>query len=164
MKSHSIVTWLIVWLATLLVSLFSLTFLFSLGLILIEYLVFPLALGIGALLAGLTAAGFSNLLVRDDLYTPVEVVVKRCEGMALALVLILIAAAVFGVLRGPFIVTVVLVAIILSVVATFSALKIRLPGKPDGRRWRKVILWLLIAAAAIPVVIYLASLFGWAGA
>jgi hypothetical protein len=80
-KTPSLI-WLLVWLLTQGISLISVTLLFTLGLILIEFLLYPLALCIVALLAGLTAVLASNLLVRDGLQTPVEAIVVRCEATA----------------------------------------------------------------------------------
>ena len=75
MKKTPVYFWLLVLFLTLLVSVFANTLLFSLGLILIEFLVYPLALGITALLTGLTAVWLSNKLIHDGLQSPVEAVV-----------------------------------------------------------------------------------------
>ena len=164
MKKTSFLIWLIVWLFTQVVSLVSVTFLFALGLILIEFLLYPLVLGIGGLLVGLTAVWLSNLLVKDDLETPVNAVVGRCEVTAVALSLILIPAAFVNMLPSPPIFVRTAAATILAVAASYFAYQQRRPPIDDPDCTPRIIIWLFVAIASIPVVIYLASLVGWAGA
>lgn len=164
MKRTPFLTWLLIWIFTLIVSLISVTLLFTLGLILIEFLLYPLALGVSALLTGLAAVWLSNRLVKDSLQTPVEAVVVRCEGTAVVLSLILITIAALGLLPAPLILVSSTAAVVLAVVATYSAQQHRQPAATSPHQTRRVIVWLLLAFIAIPVVIYLASLFGWAGA
>ena len=85
MQKIPIHIWLIVLFVTLLVGVVATTFLFTLGLVLIEFLLYPLALGTSALLTGLTAVWLTNRLSSDDFQTPVVAVVKRCEGTAVFL-------------------------------------------------------------------------------
>ena len=140
--------WLIVFGLTLLVSVAATTLLFTLGLVLIEFLLYPLALGIAALLAGLTAVWLSN----------------RCEGTAVLLACLLILANALGWL--PFLPIFVSggTAIILALVATFSAARLRQAAPAAQTPMRRIVTWLIIAFLAIPLVIFVASLFGWAGA
>jgi hypothetical protein len=156
--------WLLVWLATEIVSLAACLFLFTLGLILIEYLLYPLALGITSLLAGLTAVWASNLLIRDGLQALIEPVIWRCEITAVVLSIILIGIAAAGLSVVPPIFVAISAATILAVVATFAASRLRKPPVEDPRRKWRALLWLLIALIAIPLVIFIASLFGWVGA
>lgn len=156
--------WLLVWLLTQLVALVVITFLLALGLILIEFLVYPLALGIGALLASLTAVFAANLLVNDGLQTPVNPVVGRTEVTAVVLAILLIAAAGTNLLRAPLVYASVITAAIITFVAVYTAWRFRAPPMPDPGRRRRVLIWLLLALAAPPLVIFIASLFGWAGA
>ncbi len=156
--------WLIVFGLTLLVSVAATTLLFTLGLVLIEFLLYPLALGIAALLAGLTAVWLSNRLSSDNLQTPVAAVVRWCEGTAVLLAFLLILANALGWL--PFLPIFVSggTAIILALVATFSAARLRQAAPAAQTPMRRIVTWLIIAFLAIPLVIFVASLFGWAGA
>ena len=164
MKKSPILIWLFVWFLTQVVSLISVTLLFTLGLILIEFLLYPLALGVTALLTGLTAVWAANWLVKDGLRTPVEAVVVRCEKTAIGLSLILIAGYAIGSLPAPPIIASSITAIILAIVAVYSARQLRQPPVTAPHQTRRIVVWLLVAFIAIPGVIFLASLFGWAGA
>ncbi len=164
MKKTPVYVWLLIWLLTQVISLFSITLLFSLGLILIEFLLYPLALAIGALLTALTAVWLSNRLVRDDLETPVNEVVLRCEGTAVILALILIAGYLANLLPAPAIIISSAAATVLAVAAVVFSQQLRQPPMTDMHRTRRIIIWLLVAFVSIPVVIFLASLVGWAGA
>lgn len=157
-------TWIMVWLPAQLVSLVTCIFLFSLGLILIEFLVYPLALGIAALLVGLTAVWMSNRLIHDNLRTPVNAVVGRCELAAIILSLLLIVTRVASRPIARPIVAISVVSFILAIVATAAAILLRRVPEGDPHLRRRVILWLILAFVSIPLVIYIASLFGLAGA
>jgi hypothetical protein len=164
MQQRTFSTWLLVWLPTQIVSLAATIFLFTLGLILIEFLLYPLALGISALLSGLTAAWASNRLVKDGLQTSMEAVVPRCELAAVILSLILIAASATGFTAIPPILTASAAAFVMALVAVYSAMRLRRPPLPGTNSQRRALVWLAIALISIPVVIFIASLFGWAGA
>ena len=162
MRKTPFYVWLLIFLLTLLVSVVSATLLFTLGLILIEFLLYPLALGIAALLTGLTAVWLTNRLSNDGLQTPVEGVVKWCEGTAVLLALLLILANALGWLPYPPIFISSGTAVILALVATFSAAQLRQADSMTPTR--RIVTWLIIAFLTIPLVIFVASLFGWAGA
>jgi hypothetical protein len=164
MRQISLHIWLLVWLPTQIVSLTAAIFLFTFGLILIEFLLYPLALGIGALLSGLTAVWVSNRLFKDGLQTSMEAVVLRCELAAVILSLILIAASAGGFTAVPPILTAGAAAFVLALVATYCKIKLRRPPIPSTNAPRRAIVLLVIALMAIPAVIFIASLFGWAGA
>ncbi len=164
MKKTFILNWLFVWLLTFAVSLVFVTLLFTLGLILIEFLLYPLALGIGALLTGLMAVWAGNRLVNDGLQSPVEAVVLRSVGTAVILALLLIAVQALDLLSIPVIYFSVVTGLVLSIVAAYSASQLRQPPVSDPGQTRRVVTWLVVALAAIPIVIFLASLVGWAGA
>ena len=156
--------WLIVFGLTLLVSVVATTFLFTLGLVLIEFLLYPLALGIVALLVGLTAVWLSNRLSHDNLQTPVAAVVRWCEGTAVLLALLLILANTMGWLPFPVIYVSSGSAIILALVATYAATQLRAAALVEQPTTRRIVAWLVIAFLAVPLVLFVASLFGWAGA
>ena len=164
MKKTPILIWLLIWILTLLVSGFAATLLFALGLILIEFLLYPLALGISALLTGLTAVWLSNKLIHDGLQTPVAAVVRWCEGTAVLLALLLILGNALGWLPNPPIFVSSGAAFILTVVAAYAANHLRQAAPVEQPSTRRIAAWLIIAFLAIPLVIFVASLFGWAGA
>lgn len=156
--------WLIVLFVTLLVSVVATTFLFTLGLVLVEFLLYPLALGITALLAGLTAVWLTNRLSNDNLQTPVAAVVRWCAGTAVLLALLLILGNALGWLPFPVIYVSSSSAIILALVATYAATQLRTAAPVEQPTTRRIVAWLIIAFLAIPLIIFVASLFGWAGA
>ena len=164
MKNTPVYTWLLILISTLFISLISTSLLFTLGLILIEFLLYPLALGIAALLVGLTAVSLSNKLINDGSQTPVEGVVKWCEATAVLLAILLIVGNALGWLIFPPIFVSSGTAVILALVATFSATQLRQTPSAAQPSTRRIVTWLVIAFLAIPLVIFVASLFGWAGA
>lgn len=164
MRKTPVYIWLLILLLTLLVSVISATLLFTLGLILIEFLLYPLALGISALLTGLTAVLLSNWLYKDNQQTPLKPVIIRCEGTAVLLVILLEVGLWLKLLAAPPIIFSSAVALILTLVATYSAAQLRQESRARPQPARRIIIWLLLAAAAVPVTIFIASLFGWAGA
>ncbi|MBK8903976.1 MAG: hypothetical protein IPM53_22530 [Anaerolineaceae bacterium] len=149
---------------TLLVSIVATTLLFTLGLILIEFLLYPLALGISALLTGLTAVWLTNRLSHDNLQTPVAAVVRWCEATAVLLTLLLILGQAADWLPSPPIFVSSGSAIVLALVATYSAGQLRRAAPVEQPSARRIAAWLVIAFLAIPLVLLVASLFGWAGA
>lgn len=164
MKKTPVYIWLLILILTLLGSVVSATLLFTLGLILIEFLLYPLALGITALLAALTAVWLSNKLSHDGLQTPVEPVVRWCEGTAVLLAILLMVGNRMGWLPHPPIFVSSGTAVILTLVSTFSAMQLRQTPSAAQTPTRRIVTWLIIAFLAIPLVIFVASLFGWAGA
>jgi hypothetical protein len=164
MKKTPAYIWLLILFLTLLASVVVNTMLFSLGLILIEFLLYPLALGITALLTGLTAVWLSNRLLNDGLQTPVEPVVLRCEGTAVLLALLLILGNAIGWLPNPPIVVSSGTAVVLALVAAYSAGQLRQATPEAQTPVRRIVTWLVIAFLAVPLVLFVASLFGLAGA
>ncbi|MFN2135107.1 MAG: hypothetical protein ACK2UK_04080 [Candidatus Promineifilaceae bacterium] len=164
MQDTPLLKWLLIWLPAQIVSLVATIFLFTLGLILIEFLVYPLALGVSALLTGLTAMWASNRLIKDGRLASAKAVVLRCEAAAAALALVLIVASASGRAPSPPIIASSAAAVLLAILATYAAVTQRFPPQelPDQRR--RVLLWLLLALLAIPTVILVADQFGWAGA
>jgi small-conductance mechanosensitive channel len=164
MKKTPVYIWLLILFLTWLVSLVTTTLLFTLGLVLIEFLLYPLALGVSALLTGLTAVWLGNKLIHDGLQTPVEAVVKWCEGTAVLLSLILIASKVLNLGYVRPIVISSLAAAILALTAVYSVRQHRSALPKERSMTRQAVTWLIVALLAIPLVIFLASIFGWAGA
>ncbi len=164
MQKPPVHIWLLILGLTLIVNIISATLLFTFGLILIEFLLYPLALAITALLSGLTAVWLSNKLINDNFQTPVEAVIKRCIGTAVFLSLLLILANAMGWLVYPVIFVSSSSAAILALVAAYAASQLRETAPVEQPPMRRIAAWLVIAFLAIPLVIFVASLFGWAGA
>ncbi|MAT98527.1 MAG: hypothetical protein CL608_15400 [Anaerolineaceae bacterium] len=156
--------WLIVLGLTLIVSTVTTTLLFTLGLILIEFLLYPLALTIAALLTGLTAVWLTNRLSQDNLQTPTAAVVRWCEATAVSLSLLLILVNALGRLPFPVIYVSSITAIILSLVATYAAAQLRTAAPVEQPTTRRIVAWLVIAFLAVPLIFIVAARFGWAGA
>jgi hypothetical protein len=139
-------------------------FVLPLGLIVVEYVIFPLALGVGAILASLAAGWTGNRLAADRSRTLLMRVVWTTELVALVLAVIFLAnAALRLVLLGPVFYPGLFCAIALALTATIATGRFRTRHIPanDGR----LTLWLLVlAVVSVPVVIFLASLAGLAGA
>ena len=164
MQQTTFSSWLLVWLPTQIASLAATIFLFTLGLILVEFLLYPLALGISALICGLTAVWASNRILKDGLQASMEAVVTRCELAAAILSLILIAASAAGFTAVPPILSAGATAFVIALVSVYSAMRLRRAPLPGTNSPRRAIVWLAIALISIPVVIFIASQFGWAGA
>jgi hypothetical protein len=164
MSKSTTFAWSLVGILTLIVSLVSSLFLFSLGLILIEFLLYPLALGVVALLTAATAVMLSNRLAADGQHSPAKPVVLVNEGVAVILTILLIVVNLTGALDGPVIFIVIPAAVILTITAFMAARRYRSIQSPASGERRQILIWIGLALLAIPLVIFVASLFGWAGA
>lgn len=164
MLKSSSVSWIIVIVLTLLVSFASHFLLFSLGLILIEFLLYPLALSIAALFTALAATFSSNLFLGREQHTPPRPVVVACEGTAVVLTILLIILSATNSLNVPEIFIIMPSTLLLTITALVAVKRYRSsqPAALDERK--QVVWWIGIAIVAIPLVIFIASLFGWAGA
>lgn len=122
-------TWLAAWLG----SLIGLFLVLPLGLIVIEWMVFPLALIIAAVLAGLSAGWTGTLLARDQTQTQLLPVIgcTILTGIGLAaifLVLVQVGIANFG----PLLVPIAIFSLILSLSAAVATWRLRQRSKAEG--------------------------------
>jgi len=156
--------WTLVGLLTVVVSLVSSTFLFAFGLILLEFLLYPMALGIVALFAALTASWSSNWLIADEQHTPPRPVVIACEGLALVLVVLLIILWSAGALDVPPIFVSTPAALLLAATALVTTKSNRSSQPAAAHEKRQTLIWIAFSILAVPLIIFIASLFGWAGA
>jgi hypothetical protein len=156
--------WSLVGLFTLIVSLATITFLFAFGLILIEFLLYPMALAIAALFTALTATWASNWLIKDEQHTPPQPVVLACEGLAAMLAVLLIALWTVGALNMPPIFVSTPAALILAATALVTTKSYRTVQPATAHEKRQSLIWIAVSILAVPLIIYIASLFGWAGA
>ena len=164
MLKTSSITWIIVVVFTFLVSFANHFLLFSLGLILIEFLLYPLALGVAALFTGLTAVFFSNFLLGNEQHTPYRPVVMACEGVTAVLAILLIILNAANLTNWPSIYIIIPTTLLLTITALLAVKRYRSDQPRAANEHRQVALWIVIAIVAVPLVIFIASLFGWAGA
>jgi hypothetical protein len=156
--------WSLVGLLTVIVSLVSSTFLFAFGLILLEFLLYPMALGIVALFTALTASWSSNWLIADEQHTPPRSVVIACEILAVALVVLLIILRAADALNVPPIFVSTPAALLLAATALVSSKSNRSSQPATAHERRQTLIWIALSILAVPLIIFIASLFGWAGA
>lgn len=162
-KPHTL-RWFVVGLLTVIVSLASTTFFFVFGLILREFLLYPMALGIAALFTALTAAWSSNWLILDKQHTPPQPVVIACEGLAVVLSVLLIILQAAGTLNIPPIFVSTPAALLLAITALVVTKSNRSAQPVAASEKRQTLIWIAISILAVPLIIFIASLFGWAGA
>ena len=163
LKSNHI-TWILVIVLTFLVSFASHFLLFSLGLILIEFLLYPLALGISALVTALTATFLGNFLLSNEQHTPPRPVVMACEGIAAVLAILLIILNAANLTNWPPIFIIIPTTLLLSTTALIAVKRHRSDQPAAANERKQVFLWIVIAIIAIPLVVFVASLLGWASA
>lgn len=155
---------LLIGLLTLIVSLVSSAFLFVLGLILIEFLLYPMALCISALFTGLTAAWLNNWLIADGRHTAPRPVVIACEVVAVVLAALLIILSAAGSLNFPTIFLSSSAALLLAATAFVAARRYRTMQPAEPHEGWQAVIWIILALVAVPLIIFIADLFGWAGA
>jgi hypothetical protein len=121
-------------------------------------------LGVVALLTAVTAVMLSNRLAADGQHSPAKPAVLVNEGVAVILTILLIVVNLTGALDGPVIFIVIPAAVILTITAFMAARRYRSIQSPASGERRQILIWIGLALLAIPLVIFVASLFGWAGA
>ena len=139
-------------------------FVLPLGLIVVEYVIFPLALFVGAVLASRAASWVGNRLAPGTNRARLS----RVAGVTLAAAAVLAALLLAGsalrlVLLGPVFYVGLFSAVVLALAATLAAARFRSaqPASSD----RRLALWLLVLAVlSVPAAIFLAWLAGLAGA
>lgn len=146
-------------------SLIGLVLVLPLGLIVMEWLIFPLALVIAALLAALSAGWAGIYLANDQTQTRLVPVIGVTEvagiGVALLfLLLVRLGMASFGPLVGP----IALFSLVLTLTATMATWRFRAPQQNRGGEVKLTVTLLVLAVVSVPVVVFLASLLGLAGA
>lgn len=154
--------WAIAGLATLIIALVAALFLFALGLIVQEAVIWPTATLATSVVSAVIASLLSDWVLVDGKRAVVTGVARRNLAWALLpALLILLFPLLIGSLR--LIWWVGLVAIYTTAVGLYLAARFREPGA-QVRRWRASLLWLAGTAAALVAIIFVASLFGLTGA
>lgn len=146
-------------------SIIGLVLVLPLGLIVAEWLIFPLALAITALLAALSAGWAGTFLADDQTQTHLLPVIGVTEAVAVGVTLIFLIMVRLGMASfGPLIVPAVIFSLILTLSASVATWCFRRPKQSIGSEVKLTVTLLVLAVVSVPSVIFLASLFGLAGA
>ena len=135
-----------------------------LGLIASELVIFPLALGVAAILASVCAAWAGNLLAGNGTRTRLLQVVWATEGVAaVVVVVVLLAASLRVVLLGPLIYVALACIVALGIAAGVATWRFRTAERVRGEG-RLTLGLLVLAVVSVPAAIFLAWLVGLTGA
>jgi hypothetical protein len=146
-------------------SIIGLILVLPLGLIVVEWLIFPLALVVAALLAALGAGWASTFLARDQTQTDLLPVIGVTEAVAVGVALIFLLLVRLGVASfGPLIIPAVIFSLILALSASVATWRFRSPKQDTRSEVKLTVLLLVLVVVSVPGVVFLASLFGLAGA
>ncbi len=156
------IRWAIAVLPTLVIALGAALFLFSLGLIVHEGVIWPSATLATSVVSAVAASVLSDWAIRDGTRAKITGVARRSLAWALLpALLILLFPLLIGALR--LIWWIGLVAVYTTVVAFYFARRFRGPSE-ETRRLKASLAWLTGTFAAVVVIIFVASLFGLTGA
>jgi hypothetical protein len=151
-------------LAALLGAAVGVFFVLPFGLIVVEYIIFPLSLAVAAVLASLAAGWVGNRLAADHTRTQLLPVVWATLAAAVVLAVLFLAnAALRLVILGPVFYPGLVCALVLALAATIAAGRFR-GRQTAGGDIRLTLLLLVAAVAGVPLVVFLAWLAGLAGA
>lgn len=146
-------------------SLLGLVLVLPLGLIVVEWLIFPLALLIAALLAALSAGWAGTYLARDQTQTNLVPVIGITAALGVGLALLFLWLVRMGRANfGPLIVPVLIFSLILALSAAFATWYSRTVQQHRGRALRLTVILLVLALISVPGIVFLAARFGLAGA
>jgi hypothetical protein len=146
-------------------SIIGLVLVLPLGLIVVEWLIFPLALAVAALLAALSAGWTGTLLAQDQSLTRLLPVIGITEVVGIGVAPIFLIMVRLGMASfGPLIVPAVIFSLILTLSASAATWQFRSPKQGTGSEVKLTVMLLVLAVVSVPGVVFLASLFGLAGA
>lgn len=136
-----------------------------LGLIVIEWLIFPLGLVIAAVLAALSAGWVGTYLAHDQTWTQLAPVIGVTVAVAVGVALLFLVFVRLGMTGfGPLIIPVVIFSLILALSASIATWRFRRPQQDKRGDVRLTVALLVLAVASVPSVVFLASRLGLAGA
>jgi hypothetical protein len=139
-------------------------FVLPLGLVVSEFVIFPLAVGVAAILSSLAAGWTANALSRDGTRTHLAQVVLTTEAVAALLAVLFLAnAALRLVLLGPIIYVALFCVAALAIASTISTGRLRSEQR-NGRDGLLTLGLMAVAILSIPATIFLAWLAGATGA
>jgi hypothetical protein len=146
-------------------SIIGLVLVLPLGLIVAEWLIFPLALVVAALLAALSAGWAGTFLARDQTQTDLLPVISVTEAVAVGIALIFLLLVRLGVASfGPLIIPIVIFSLILALSASVATWRFRHSEQSLSSEVKRTVLLLVLVVVSVPGIVFLASLFGLAGA
>ncbi len=152
----------VAWLSTFVLALGAALFLFSLGLIVLEAVIWPTATLATSVIAALAASSLSDWAMGDGTRAWMSEVARRNLAWALIpALLILLFPLLIGQLR--LIWWIGLVAIYTTAAGTYFASRLRGPAQ-ESKRLRTAVAWLGGTIAGVIAIIFVASLFGLTGA
>ena len=159
-----VIFWVGTSLAALIGSAVGIFFVLPLGLVVEELVIFPLALGVAAVLAALSAGWAGNWLPPHGTRTQLSRVVMVTEVVAAVIAVVVVAnAALRVVLLGPVISIGLFCIVALALVASVSTWRFR--SRERGTREGLLTMGLLtLAIVSVPVIVFLAWLAGLTGA
>lgn len=139
-------------------------FVLPFGLIASEFVIFPLALGVAAILASIGAGWIGNRFAADSTRTQLLAVVGVTESVAaLIAVVVLVIEGLRAALLGPLLYLAIFCILALALAATIATWRLR--SRETTSKDRVLTLGLLIlAVVSVPVAIFLAWLAGLTGA
>ena len=162
MKVH---VWLGTWLAAWIGSSIGLFLILPLGLIVMEFISFPMALGFAALLAAISASWAGARLATDQTRTQLLAVVGVAEATAVAIALLfLTSTSLRESIQGPWIWIGALCSFMLAFSASVATWRFREPSQGARGQGRLALILLGLAIMLVPIVIWVASRFGLTGA
>lgn len=146
-------------------SLVELLLVLPLGLLVIEWLILPLALVIAALLAALCAGWVGTCRAKGATQTQLLPVIGVTVATAAALALLFLSLVWVGVASfGPLIIPVVMFSLLLALNATHATWRYRRPTQDRRGAVKLTVTVLVLAVLSVPLVVMLAARFGLAGA
>jgi hypothetical protein len=162
----SLLSWLATFVAALVVGGAGVLFVATLGLILIEWIAFPLALVVGGLLAALSAGWVGNWQADDGSRTRLASAIAVVEAAALALALVvLVSARLREALLGPLLGLVAFCSLLLAAIAAVATWGYRRPAnRPLTGDLTLTLTLLAVATIGVPTVVLLAAFSGLGGA
>ncbi len=157
--------WLAAFLAALIGSVIGLIAILPLSLGVHELVIFPLALAVSALFAALAAGWVGTWLATDGSRTQLMSTVASMEAMAALLAVTFIALLTLQVtFFMPPIRFIAIGSLLLALAASVATVRSRHSAQDSSADVRLTVMLLLVAVVSVPLVIFLASLFGMTGA
>jgi hypothetical protein len=136
-----------------------------LGLVVVEWVIFPLGLVIAGLLAALSAGWAGTLLARDQTQTQLWPVIWITEVAAIGTALIFLLLVRLGAASfGPLIIPILIFSLILALCAGVATWRFRSAKQETKSEVKLTVGLLVLAVVSVPAVIFIASLFGLTGA
>jgi hypothetical protein len=161
----TLVRWLATFLAALLGGGTGLVLVLPLGLVVVEWVILPLAMAVGAVLAALAAGWVGTWTAGDGTRTRLAAVAGAVEAAGLVLVLAVLGLATLrAALLGPIAGIAALASLVLAMVAATATWACRRPAGAPQRDLALTLALLALAAGGVPAGVALAALAGLAGA